>query len=312
MTRAETAEAHRTWRALACLCIVALTTAVAAVSAEANGTLSTPSLSQLGFYGRPSQDTTGGFSLGSRAFPSPEGRRWFAEPVTLTGNPHLVPEASIPTLRQEEGIAEQTSTSSAQALLPALMSAVVPGTGQLRNGTVGRGLIFIVIEITGWAAYFSFDDNATEKEGEMDTFSNRYWSYDRYHSVAPYPDSCDVYGCPKNMWSQEADSLIVDAGDHGGTRYRQLLTRDSYACGWTNPTTRGSYQGLWDDREDQVEAKKVTGRVIFLNHLVSAAEAFMTARRMRLKVGDHTEVGLRLRGLPYEVQPQLVFTTRFD
>jgi hypothetical protein len=208
------------------------------------------------------------------------------------------------------GGAEGGTVTSRQALVPALMSAVVPGSGQLRNGSVFKGLAFAAVELTGWMAWFSFRHQASEKYDDIESFGDRYWEYNRYRRVAQNPDSCAANECPYGLYSALADSLIRLAQDQGGNRFYDYLTRDAYACGWDTHLSRNLYMDLHADREDLLDAKRITGRLIFLNHAVAAVDAFLQARRVR--VAGFADVGLRMTGLPGHPLAQLTFTKRWD
>ncbi len=199
-----------------------------------------------------------------------------------------------------------TRMSSRQALVPALMSAVVPGSGQVRNGSLLKGIAFAAVELTGWMAWFSFDHQADEKYGDLGSFGGRYWDFERYRRVAQNPDSCQVHGCGCNLYSASADSLIRLAEAQGGSRFYDYLTRDAYACGWDTQLSRDLYLELHGDREDLLDAKRITGRLIFLNHAVAAVDAFLQARRVR--VAGLADVRLRMSGLPGRPHTELVFS----
>jgi hypothetical protein len=209
--------------------------------------------------------------------------------------------------------------STRRALLPALMSAVVPGAGQIRNGSLLRGLGYFAIEVTSWVARESFADDIGEKRGQLASFAARYWDYDRYRRVTQNSDSCDAHQCPYRdprneapYWTPHRDSTIAAEQVIGGERYREYLTRDMYACGWDTPVSRDLYRSLWDDQDDLLSAKSFAGRVIFFNHLISAVDAFLEARRFRVKVGDSAELGLRLDCSPLKLKTKLMVTARFD
>jgi len=227
--------------------------------------------------------------------------------------PAALDHATIgPMARAGAGGAGDRSLTNRQALGRALMSAVIPGTGQLRNGSLMRGLAYMAVEVSGWLAHTSFRDDSRDKKAELARHAAGYWNYDRYARVAVDPDSCDAYGCNYGYWTSPADSLIQDAQTAGGTRFYDYISRVDYACGWSSPLSRDLYLDLWNDREDLLSRKRLTGRIIFLNHVISAVDAFMEARRLRLNVGPGTELGFDVKGPPGRLCPFLVFQSRFN
>jgi hypothetical protein len=194
---------------------------------------------------------------------------------------------------------------NARALWPALLSGLVPGAGQLRNGSLLRGLGYFAVEIGGWIAYDAFRDGSRERLGEVARLA-AYWDHTRYQEVATNSDSCALYGCTYGLWSAEADSEIVQLSQSDRNRYYEYLARDAYACGWDSTLSRSLYRETWDDRETMLDAKRWMGRVIFLNHLVSAVDAFVGARTRHIDLGQGTHLEMDVRGLP----PRMAATVR--
>jgi hypothetical protein len=207
------------------------------------------------------------------------------------------------------------ASGNAKALWPALLSGLVPGAGQVRNGALLRGLGYFAIEIGGWVAYGAFRDGGKERWADLGRLADARtgsWEYERYHARAPDPDSCTAYGCVYGLWSETSDQEIRDLQtreDRG--RFYEYLTRDAYACGWDTPASRALYRGVWNDRESLLSAKRWAGRVILLNHFVSAIDAFIGARARRMQLDGQTQLSLDLHGLPRRIEPELRVTRRF-
>jgi len=204
------------------------------------------------------------------------------------------------------------ASSNAGAFLTALLSGVVPGAGQLRNGSVLRGLGYFAAEVGGWVAYGAFRNGSRDRRGELARLAGAYWGYDRYHAWAPDPDSCASHGCACGLWSEQSDQEILDfsqRSDRG--RFYEYVVRDAYACGWDTPLSRDLYLELWGDRDALLSAKRWMGRVIFLNHLVSAVDAFVEARARRLQWGERTQLRFDVHGRPGHLEPAVRVTRRF-
>ncbi len=204
----------------------------------------------------------------------------------------------------------RASNANKKAIVPALMSAVIPGAGQWKNGTILRGLGFAAVEVTGWVAYLAFKDGADDKRGQMADVADARWDYQRYHTIAPDPAACAEAGCPSGDWSARSDSLIQLAESSNRSRFLDYITRVDYACGWDTPTSRHVYRGLWDDREDLLRAASFSGRIIFLNHFVSAVDAFLGARKVLIRLNEDTSMTLQLQGVPDHQHPRLMITSR--
>lgn len=200
---------------------------------------------------------------------------------------------------------------SADAILTALMSALLPGAGQIRNGSILRGLAYLALEVGGWTAYLSFGQGADDRLAEASRFAKGYWDSTRYEQRAQLPDSCASCGCPDGEAFSRDLALIKEAQAGNHTRFLEYVGRDAYGCGWSSPTSRSIYAGLWGDREDMQGAQRWAGRLIFLNHLVAAVDAFLEARSLRLQLDEHTDVKFDVRGLPLDVRPEVCITRRF-
>jgi hypothetical protein len=234
------------------------------------------------------------------------GAAGFADGVPLWLRASHLPAASSDAERALDASQPQAAArSNARALWPALLSGLVPGAGQVRNGSLLRGLGFFAVEVGGWIAYGAFQAGSGERLDEVARLS-AYWDHTRYQEVATDPDSCALHDCTYGLWSAEADSEIVWLSQSDETRYYEYLTREAYACGWDSTLSRSIYRETWDDREAMLDAKRWTGRLIFLNHLVSAVDAFIGARSRQIDLGQGTQLKMDVRGLP----PRMVATVR--
>ena len=227
----------------------------------------------------------------------------------------LAPQIEIPVLRSDQSAAPEAVGGRRRTLMPALMSALVPGAGQLRNGTILRGVGFMAAEIAGWVAFAAFGQGAENKYEDIEGFADQYWSYanDEGTGYSQYQQNYDPNNCVhSNRWSSEADSLIKHLGTLKNERYHEYLTRDDYVCGWNSAAQDGPrYEQLWKDREDLRDARKFTAEMIGLNHLAAAIDAFLVARNLRLEMGG-AELKFRAAELANGFGPQVMIEKRFD
>lgn len=222
--------------------------------------------------------------------------------------PMFAAEIEIPVLRSEQGGPADETGDRRRTLMPALMSALLPGAGQLRNGTLLRGIGFLTAEVAGWVAFAAFTQGAENKYEDIERFADQYWSYATYAERGNDPSQC-AYA---DLWSADTDSLIQHLSTRKDERYYEYLTRDDYACGWNSVAQdRPLYGELWDDREDLRDARKFTAEMIGLNHLAAAIDAFLVARKLRLGMGG-AELTFRAAELGSGFGPQVVIEKRFD
>jgi len=216
-------------------------------------------------------------------------------------------------VRRPRREAEPRRSGNSRALVPALMSAVVPGAGQVRNGSTLRGLAYFMLEVTGWVAYGAFHHGGTEKKSDYASLAERSWDYDRYYRRATDQDSCDAYAwCPCNEYTDERDEEIqARMASSDPDRFYEYITREAYACGWDASASRSFYRRLWNDRQDLLDAKSWTGRAIFLNHFISAIDAFLEARRVGVEFDSGAELRMHVRSAPWERRSELCLTCSF-
>ncbi|MCA9728293.1 MAG: hypothetical protein KC729_11460 [Candidatus Eisenbacteria bacterium] len=187
-----------------------------------------------------------------------------------------------------------------------LLSALVPGAGQLYNGNQ-RGYAFLGIEAASWFARLSYLDAGNRKQDDYEAFADRHWSYPRFH------DTAGEDGC---LWTAEADSLIQSYRDEDAKQYyEEIANTDSYRCGWDD--FAGSYDPADPDafsprradyRKQREKANQLKDRAnlavaaLVLNRIVSAVDAFRVARARQEQAGSY-RLESRLTGSP--VHPRL-------
>ncbi len=63
-----------------------------------------------------------------------------------------------------------------------LMSAVLPGSGQLYSKSYVKALSFLAIEAAAWAININYRNKGDEQDGEFKAFADELWSEQRYWS----------------------------------------------------------------------------------------------------------------------------------
>ena len=165
-----------------------------------------------------------------------------------------------------------------------LLSAILPGAGQLYNGS-RRGYAFLAVEASSWFVRTSYLDAADRKEADYRAYADRYWDFDRFKGSENSP------GCG---FAPGADVLLEQYRVEDPVRYyAQLATGDDYRCGWADAAfDSGTDEVVSDHRTDyrnqrersntfQSRAGLALG-VLVLNRVVSAVDAFRLARGKEL------------------------------
>jgi len=177
-----------------------------------------------------------------------------------------------------------------------LLSALLPGSGQLYNGD-RRGYIYLGAEAGCWFARLSYSHAGKEEEDASTAYAGRHWATDRYRGAAGDP------GC---TWSAAADSALADMYENSRTRYYDTIGQvDDYRCGWDDfastydpaqadakSPNRAHYVDMRQKSSDlKGNAKTVLGLMI-INRLISSVDAYRTARNRNQKESFHLESGM--------------------
>jgi hypothetical protein len=171
-----------------------------------------------------------------------------------------------------------------------LLSAILPGAGQLYNGDQ-RGYLFLGIEAAAWFARLSYLDAGDRKEAEFERYADRHWSLSRYRS------SSGILGC---TWTAEYDSLITGFFAHNQQQYYEEVGKYArFRCGWDDfaatydpsndqalSPNRAHYRAMRKQSNDMLNHARLALGVAVVNRAVSAVDAFRTARSRSRGAGE--------------------------
>ena len=189
-----------------------------------------------------------------------------------------------------------------------LLSAVVPGVGQLYNGSRIKPIIFLGAEITSWMMHFKYKGDGDDATTAYQDYNLEHWSRETYQQylLAAYLESDD-------------DSLTGQPGiTHHlpGTNTQQFYEMtgkyDQFAWGWDDATRGGlemipyltdslggdggllritsastapisahrlTYEGMRKHANDLYNTADTWLYVTIANHLISSFEAFISAKK---------------------------------
>jgi hypothetical protein len=202
-------------------------------------------------------------------------------------------------------------------LLAGIMSAVVPGTGEIYAGTWWRGLIHLGIEVGSWAAYFHYDARGDDQTALFETYANSHWDVTRYVRWLNVYWGGSIYINPnQNLlpwervdWQQINDfERTISQFSHrlepfGTQQYYELIGKyPQYNRGWEDSHPIGNFEpgenqirseqdAYFDDISEMFSfysskrgyANTLYARahnavlVVFLNHVISAFHAAFLA-----------------------------------
>lgn len=176
-----------------------------------------------------------------------------------------------------------------------LMSAALPGTGQLVEGR-NRAFTYLGIEAISWVAHFSWQDAGNNKEKEYQAYARQHWSLDTYDANAGpnRPDSCSG-SIPAGLSYDDSRNTLEGFIAEGNWQhyYEDIGKLEAYRAGWDDfdcaepnqmSPNRTEYRSMRAKSNDYLNHARAALTVAFLNRVISAVDAYRTARGARLRL----------------------------
>jgi len=160
------------------------------------------------------------------------------------------------------------------------LSLLVPGAGQLYVGE-RSGFAYLAAEVAAIAGVVLLNNKADDYNNEAARIagapkdSTSGWSSARW--------SATTGGNPADL------EALYAADPHA---YYQLIESPAYAAGWESETQQEQFVGNRELADNRLQRAHVLSSALWINHLVSAADALRAARVYNLPLRDN----LKLRG----------------
>lgn len=226
--------------------------------------------------------------------------------------------------------------------LAAVLSAVLPGAGEVYAGSYLLAGLFAALEGAGW--YFNINENrlGDDKTGEYQIYANEHWSVVRYAkwlnaNAKDFPggENAVVIDIDENTpgladwqrvnWEQmHATEMAIPQFSHrlppyGDQQYYELIGKyNQYSYGWDDKTAGDYwnpsenflfYSGMRGDANDHYNTADVLVNLLILNHVLSAVDAAWAAARFNQYV--ELQSGAQLQRLP-DGRADLTATAQFS
>ncbi len=207
-------------------------------------------------------------------------------------------------------------------------SALIPGGGQLYNGSKWKALIFAGIETIAWTGRVSYNSKGDDKTDEFNDFADRHWSEDKYEDFlwANWTVRDD-----DSVWNNSGFSIFTHHLPSTKTQqyYEMIGKYNQFIYGWDdmNPETtdadahfyatsvnRLDYEEMRGDANSYYDNAKTSLIVVMFNHILSGTEAALAARKINR---NSNQLAQRLSFKAYAVNneqesyPMLGMTYRF-
>lgn len=197
-----------------------------------------------------------------------------------------------------------------------LLSAAVPGLGQLYNGNKIKAATFFAADVTAWVLHFKWHKDGDDMTDAFNVFNDDHWSRDDYQTYLLL-----TYG-------ETSDTLIdsVEVSHHlpltNTQQYYEMTGKyNQFAWGWDdavlngdslndfsaqNPpppavdpnvpqsANRNKYEQMRADANSRYDRAQTMIIVAMVNRLISGFEAFLSARRHNAQIESGGEEFSRL------------------
>ena len=186
-----------------------------------------------------------------------------------------------------------------------LMSAVVPGTGQLYAGSKS-GYVFLGIEAVAMMAYVKYRNDSHDRRdsyysyvGDPTNPDSRF-SFSRLHGSVP-PDEVARL---EEIYAKDPREF-----------YDEVTTNDALAAGWSDQgieTGQRSQAATYMDEVNNLDRKSNFGlATLIANHLVATVDALHLARINNIALKDHLTLKIKARPYGHNQSYGLTLTQKF-
>ena len=218
-------------------------------------------------------------------------------------------------------------------------SLFLPGAGQIYNGSsIIKPILFLGLEAAGIYSYINSHGNGVDRRNKYEAFANKHWYYDDYISSLEeqYPsakswlfgDTAIYYkdGAWGNEFSEHLDFWI----DQDSARpiknrayYENVGKYNQFKYGWDDHESYPDTAVTSPNREDYLKQRKEANDefskastilvLTIVNHLASAFDAALSARRYNNKQDKLANVGIKMRYVMNDGRPmpKVMLTYRY-
>jgi hypothetical protein len=201
-----------------------------------------------------------------------------------------------------------------------LYSLVLPGAGQVYTGSKIKAGIFMAVEVAAWAFYYMNNVKGRDQETTNNQTADRSWSAERYTNWLIEEHGITSDDSTSERTGQKFTHHLPPTKTQ---QYYEMIGKyDQFKYGWidsdyrTSDSTSDIRTAYLSDRakaNDQFTKAKTGAIVALANHLLSAFDAALSARRHNSRQDSFGELTLKARLADYEGQqiPKLLLTYRF-
>lgn len=244
----------------------------------------------------------------------------------------------------------ELSDKKKSVFLAGLMSAVIPGAGEIYTGNYLKAGLFLAIEAAAITTAVIYDNKGNDQTTMFENYANTHWSPDRYaqwsldnlQNLAPSISESDLNYYQNNLFNNgelnynilnRMEQLIGGYYSHqldpfGTQQYYEMIGKyHQFNPGWDDfgnqpfqPYDPDNYKvtdkfkyysGERSKANDFYSVAKTAVTIVILNHIISAVDAALSANSYNKSL--ETKVSLEKQNIGFytEYYPQLNLKLRF-
>ncbi|MDZ7266161.1 MAG: DUF5683 domain-containing protein [candidate division KSB1 bacterium] len=197
----------------------------------------------------------------------------------------------------------------------AILSAVLPGAGQIYNRSYLKSLLFLGMEAGAWGAYAKFTRSGNRKTDAFERFADQHWSEGRYWDSIDRAFGCSPgdRACERQKERENFSHYLPDSKNQ--TYYENIGKYDQFNAGWDDSISgeilqrdsqnRLLYTTMRREANEQFHKATLSSSLAMVNHLVSMAEAAFAAHKFNQTQARGASIGMRLQKHHEELLPVL-------
>jgi len=215
--------------------------------------------------------------------------------------------------------------------LGVLLSAIIPGAGELYGGNYLKAGIFFGVEVLAWATFAYFTSKGNKEQDEYQAYADQYWdvrTYARWLKNEGFNESSGINPDEPNRDVLREQIMVCERANFSHTmpeyesqQYYELIGKyQNFQAGWTNlqnvPTKAAgpyNYQTYRDpiftnyaaerqQANDFFDYAKIGPITAIVNHILSAADAAWVISTYNNKIKVETGFRMQNRISPYTYQ----------
>lgn len=229
------------------------------------------------------------------------------------------------------GKRQKTSKINSKRKNPAkafFYSALIPGGGQLYNGSKWKALVFVGIEVMAWSGHISYNSKGDSRTDQFNDFADTHWSqadYENYLWVNwGFRDDDSIFdGQGFSLFTHHLPSTKTQQYYEMIGKYNQFIygwddmspmTTDTAAHNYATSVNRQFYEEMRHDANNYFDNAKTSLIVVMFNHIISGTEAALAARsqnRSARSLAQRLSFKAYSARNEYESFPMISMTYRF-